>query len=109
MAEAIRRGVVGFDAVKQLVVERIEGQPPRLDPQAYSSLPNATVRATSAAEPPQVLLARHLKQLTLPAIATGPTLSVAVHTGRAGCRQASCAQKSTERAQLQPQRRPPTA
>jgi hypothetical protein len=48
--EAIRRGVIGFDAVKQLVVARIEGRPPRLDPKAYPYLPSATVRATSAAD-----------------------------------------------------------
>src|SRR5215211_4365747 len=50
VAEAIRRGVIGFDAVKQLVVARIEGRPPRLDPKAYPYLPSATVRATSAAD-----------------------------------------------------------
>jgi hypothetical protein len=50
VADAIRRGVVGFDAVKQLVVARIEGRPPRLDPRAYPYLPTATVRATSAAD-----------------------------------------------------------
>ncbi len=50
VAEAIRRGVIGFDAVKRLVVARIEGRPPRLDPKAYPYLPSATVRATSAAD-----------------------------------------------------------
>jgi len=50
VAEAIRRGVIGFDAVEQLVVARIEGRPPRLDPKAYPYLPSATVRATSAAD-----------------------------------------------------------
>jgi hypothetical protein len=35
VAEAIRRGVIGFDAVKQLVIARIEGRPPRLDPRTY--------------------------------------------------------------------------
>ena len=50
VAEAIRRGVIGFDAVKQLVVARIEGRPPRLDPRAYPYLPRATVRATAAAD-----------------------------------------------------------
>jgi hypothetical protein len=50
VTEAIRRGVIGFDAVKQLVVARIEGRPPRLDPRAYPYLPSATVRATSAAD-----------------------------------------------------------
>jgi len=50
VAEAIRRGVAGFDAVKQLVVARIEGRPPRLDPRAYPYLPRATVHATAAAD-----------------------------------------------------------
>jgi hypothetical protein len=31
----IQRGVVGFDAIKQLLVARLEGRPARLDPTAY--------------------------------------------------------------------------
>jgi hypothetical protein len=50
VSEAIRRGVVGFDAVKQLVVARLEGKPARLDPGAYPYLPKATVRMTAAAD-----------------------------------------------------------
>jgi hypothetical protein len=50
VAEATRRGVTGFDAVKQLVLARIEGRPPRLDPRAYPYLPTAKVRATAAAD-----------------------------------------------------------
>jgi transposase len=50
VADAIRRGVIGFDAVKQLVVARIEGRPPRLDPKAYPYLPAPTVGTTSAAD-----------------------------------------------------------
>jgi hypothetical protein len=47
--DAIRRGVIGFDAVKQLLLARLEGRPPRLDPHAYPYLPAATVKTTSAA------------------------------------------------------------
>jgi hypothetical protein len=50
VAEAIRRGVIGFDAVKQLVVARVEGRPPRLDPRAYPYLPVTAVGTTSAAD-----------------------------------------------------------
>jgi len=50
VAEAVRRGVMGFDAVKQLVIARIEGRPPRLDPRAYPYLPMTSVRTTSAAD-----------------------------------------------------------
>jgi transposase len=50
VSEAIRRGVVGFDAVKQLVVARLEGKPARLDPTAYPYLPRAMVRTTAAAD-----------------------------------------------------------
>lgn len=48
-AEAIRRGAIGFDAVKQLLVARLEGKPARLDLSAYPYLPVARVKATSAA------------------------------------------------------------
>jgi len=50
IVEAIRRGVIGFDAVKQLLVARIEGRPARLDPRAYPYLPTATVKTTAAAD-----------------------------------------------------------
>ena len=46
--EAIARGVIGFDAVKHLVLCRIERRPPRLDLQIYPYLPQATVSTTSA-------------------------------------------------------------
>lgn len=48
VTDAIRRGVIGFDAVKQLLIARIEGRPPRLDPGAYPYLPQTTVKMTSA-------------------------------------------------------------
>jgi len=50
IVDAIRRGVIGFDAVKQLLVARIEGRPARLDPRAYPYLPTATVKTTAAAD-----------------------------------------------------------
>lgn len=48
VSEAIGRGVIGFDAVKHLVLCRIERRPPRLDLAVYPYLPRATVATTSA-------------------------------------------------------------
>ena len=45
---AIERGVIGFDAVKHLVLCRIERRPPRLDMTVYPYLPRASVATTSA-------------------------------------------------------------
>ena len=45
--DAIARGAVGFDAIKHLVLCRIERRPPRLDLTLYPSLPKAEVRTTS--------------------------------------------------------------
>jgi hypothetical protein len=45
---AIGRGVISFDAVKHLVLCRIERRPPRLDLKTYPYLPRATVTTTSA-------------------------------------------------------------
>jgi hypothetical protein len=46
--EAMARGAIGFDAVKHLVLRRIERRPPRLDLTIYPYLPRATVATTSA-------------------------------------------------------------
>jgi transposase len=46
--ESIARGTIGFDAVKHLVLCRIERRPPRLDLMVYPYLPRATVATTSA-------------------------------------------------------------
>ena len=46
--DAIARGTIGFDAVKHLVLCRIERRPPRLDLTVYPYLPRATVAMTSA-------------------------------------------------------------
>ena len=46
---ALRMGAVGFDAVKHLILCRVEKRPPRLDLDIYPYLPRATVGTTSAA------------------------------------------------------------
>ena len=46
--DAIDRGVIGFDAVKHLVLCRIERRPARLDMTMYPYLPRASVAITSA-------------------------------------------------------------
>lgn len=51
VADAIRRGVIGFDAVKQLVIARVEGRPPRLDPTTYPYRSIGTGSACSWTEP----------------------------------------------------------
>ncbi len=47
---ALERGTIGFDAVKHLVLCRIERRPPRLDMTVYPYLPKAHVAATSAGD-----------------------------------------------------------
>ena len=46
--DAIERGAVGYDAIKHLVLCRIERRPPRLDMTIYPYLPQATVAMTLA-------------------------------------------------------------
>jgi transposase len=46
--DAIARGVIGFDAVKHLLLCRVERRPPRLDLTVYPYLPRANVATTSA-------------------------------------------------------------
>ena len=48
VSDAIDRGVIGFDAVKHLVLCRIERRPARLDMTVYPYLPRASVAITSA-------------------------------------------------------------
>lgn len=48
--EAIQLGAIGFDAVRQIVLGRIERRPARLDLAAYPWLPNTAVRSTRAAD-----------------------------------------------------------
>ena len=45
--DAIRLGAVSFDAVKHLVLYRLEGRPPRLDLELYAYLPEVRVGTTS--------------------------------------------------------------
>jgi hypothetical protein len=48
--EAIRLGAIGFDAVKQLAIARVENRPARLDLSDYPYLPAATVATTRPAD-----------------------------------------------------------
>jgi len=47
--EALRLGAIGYDAVKHLLLCRIERRPPRLDLDLYPYLPRARVATTAAA------------------------------------------------------------
>ena len=77
--DAIQRGAVGVDAVKHLVLCRIERRPPRLDMAVYPvsaegnrrddvgpRLHGTTRGSGVMSDTPQVLLAHHLKALKLP-------------------------------------------
>jgi transposase len=48
VGDALRLGAIGFDAVKHLVLCRIERRPPRLNLDIYPYLPRAQVATTSA-------------------------------------------------------------
>jgi transposase len=48
IGDAIRLGAIGFDAIKHLVLCRIERRPPRLNLDVYPYLPRARVETTSA-------------------------------------------------------------
>ena len=48
--DALRLGTISFDAVKHLLLGRIECRPPRLDLENYPHLPLPTVATTSAAD-----------------------------------------------------------
>jgi hypothetical protein len=50
VATAIQIGAIGFDAVKQIVLARIERRPAKLDLSAYPYLPAPDVRTTRAAD-----------------------------------------------------------
>ena len=50
IVSALERGTIGFDAVKHLVLCRIERRPPRLDMTVYPYLPKAHVAVTSATD-----------------------------------------------------------
>ncbi len=46
---ALDRGAIGYDAVKHLVLCRVERRPPRLDLDIYPDLPRARVETTKPA------------------------------------------------------------
>ena len=48
--DAIRLGALSFDAVKHLVLCRLEGRPPRLDLELYPYLPRMRVSTTCAGD-----------------------------------------------------------
>src|ERR1700733_40497 len=48
--DALRLGTISFDAVRHLLLCRIERRPPRLDMENYPPLPMAQVRTTQAAD-----------------------------------------------------------
>ena len=48
--DALELGAIGFDAVKHLLLCRIEQRPPRLDMENYPHLPSAQVRTTQASD-----------------------------------------------------------
>ena len=48
--DAIQLGALSFDAVKHLVLCRIEGRPPRLDLELYPFLPRTNVATTSTSD-----------------------------------------------------------
>jgi hypothetical protein len=50
ITDAIKLGAIGFDAVKQLTLARVERRAPRLDMASYPYLPRPTVATTRAAD-----------------------------------------------------------
>jgi hypothetical protein len=48
--QALRLGTISFDAVRHLLLCRIERRPPRLDMENYPHLPPAQVRTTQTAD-----------------------------------------------------------
>ena len=58
VAEAIHLGAIGFDAVQQIVLARIERRPAKLDLAAYPFLPVTDVRTTRAADYAMLVEAR---------------------------------------------------
>ena len=48
--DALQLGAISFDAVKHLLLCRLEGRPPRLDLELYPYLPRVSVKTTSATD-----------------------------------------------------------
>ena len=61
--DALRLGAIGYDAVKHLVLCRIERRPPKLDLDIYPYLPRANVATTAAALVHELMEARDEKRL----------------------------------------------
>ena len=55
--DALQLGTISFDAVKHLLLCRIEQRPPRLDMENYPYLPLAQVRMTQASDYMALLVA----------------------------------------------------
>ncbi len=76
--DAVKRRLIGFDAVKHLLLARIERRPAHLDLSRYPYLPQPFVAATRSADyatllaggaghgSPRILLEHRLKRLKLP-------------------------------------------
>jgi transposase len=60
IGDALHLGTLGFDAVKHLLLGRIERRPPRLDLENYPHLPLAEVQTTQAADYMTLLSAQML-------------------------------------------------
>ena len=56
--DAVSRGATGFDAVKHLLMCRIEERPPRLELELYPHLPSVSVSTTSAQDYMKLLKGR---------------------------------------------------
>ena len=71
--DAIGRGATGYDAVKHLLLCRIEGRPPRLDLDLHPHLPSVSVSTTSAGDYMKLLRGRrHRERQTDTAAGTSP-------------------------------------
>ena len=58
LKDALRLGALSFDAVKHLVLCRLEGRPPRLELELYPYLPRVRVNTTSARDSMTLLSGR---------------------------------------------------
>jgi len=67
IGDALRLNTISFDAVRHLVLCRIERRPPRLDMANWPHLPLAEVRTTRAAEYMSLLSMPPYEPLTLEA------------------------------------------
>ena len=56
--DALRLGAISFDAVKHLLLCRIEDRPPRLDLELYPYLPRVSVKTTCTKDYPTLLSGR---------------------------------------------------